>query len=62
MEAWIKQTMERRLQEARSEIEQRDEFDYVVVNEDGRLDDAVRETWEIIEREAVRPERRPLGL
>ena len=56
------ETMERRLQEARSEIERRDEFDYVVVNQDGRLDEAVKETWEIIEREAGRPERRPVGL
>ncbi|MYD36006.1 MAG: guanylate kinase [Dehalococcoidia bacterium] len=56
------ETMERRLQEARNEIERRDEFDYVVVNEDGRLDEAVTETWEIIEQEAARPERRPVGL
>ena len=56
------QTMQRRLQEARSEIERQDEFDYVVINEDGRLDEAVSETWQIIEREAARPERRPVGL
>ena len=56
------ETMERRLQEARDEIERRDEFDYIVVNQDGRLDEAVSETWEIIERESQNPARKVENL
>ena len=51
------ETMERRLQEARAEMECQDEFEYVVMNEDNRLDDAINETWEIIDRESQNPVR-----
>ena len=52
----------RRLREAQGEMERRAEFDYAVMNADGTLDAAVDSVWSIIQREAARPERRPVGL
>ena len=46
--------MKRRIDTARLEMEQEAEFDYVVVNHNGRLDDAVTEVDEIIAREKRR--------
>jgi guanylate kinase len=51
--------MERRLQMARREMEALDEFDYVVVNREDHLDDAVGQIRAIIvaEKHRVRPRR-----
>jgi len=46
--------IKRRIDTARMEMEQEAEFDYVVVNHNGRLDDAVTEVDEIIAREKRR--------
>ena len=46
--------MKRRIDTARLEMEQEEKFDYVVVNHNGRLDDAVTEVDEIIAREKRR--------
>ena len=46
--------IKRRIDTARMEMEQEAEFDYVVVNHNGRLDDAVTEVDEIIARERQR--------
>ena len=55
-------TMERRLEEARAEMEQQDEFEYIITNEDGRLDEAVAETWRIIRQESQNPARAVTNL
>ena len=47
----------RRIEEARSEMELADGFDYTVVNEDGGLEAAVDRTVEIIEAESRRTDR-----
>ncbi len=46
--------MKRRIDTARMEMEQEGKFDYVVVNHNGRLDDAVAEMDEIIAKEKRR--------
>jgi guanylate kinase len=46
--------MKRRLKAAQGEIQEAGLFDYVVVNEEGRLDDAVREVSEIFAKESRR--------
>ncbi len=47
----------------REEIERRDEFDYIVVNADGRLDDAAAQIVSIIRAEKCRVHQRPkVGL
>jgi guanylate kinase len=46
--------IKRRIGTARMEMEKEAEFDYVVVNHNGRLDDAVTEVDEIIARERQR--------
>ncbi len=52
------ETIAQRLRQAEAEIEQQDGFNYIITNEDGRLDDAVSTAWAIITQEAARPERR----
>jgi guanylate kinase len=44
-----------RLRNAEIEMAATPEYDYVVVNEDGKLDEAVKEIASIIEKEAKRP-------
>jgi guanylate kinase len=51
-------TLDRRLERARGEMEQQGLFDYVVVNADGHLEDAVERLAAIIEAEKRRPGRR----
>jgi guanylate kinase len=46
--------IQRRLDAARREMDQSARFDYVVVNEEGRLDDAVQRVVEIIKAERTR--------
>ena len=55
-------TMERRLHEAQAEMERQDEFEYIITNEDGRLDDAVTQTWQIIHQESQNPTRQISNL
>lgn len=50
--------MERRIQTAAEEMEARTEFDYVVVNHSGRLEEAVAEIEEIIAREKAKRSQR----
>ena len=47
----------RRLAHVDTETEFQHQFDYTIVNEDGRLDAAAESLWEIIMSEANRPER-----
>ena len=54
--------LERRLETARGEIQQLPLFDYVVVNADGALDDAVAALESIIQAERWRYPRRTLEL
>ncbi|MBM3138740.1 MAG: guanylate kinase [Chloroflexi bacterium] len=54
--------LRRRLAQAESELAEARHFDHTVTNPEGRLDDAVDAAWSIIEREAARPDRRPLEL
>ena len=49
---------DRRLQNARAELAQESDFDYVVVNPDGRLDEAVARVREIMRAERAREEPR----
>lgn len=44
--------MERRLDAAAKEVEESDEFDYCVINEEDRLDEAVRQVSEIFDKES----------
>ena len=53
---------DRRLQNARSELAQESNFDYVVVNPDGRLDEAVARVREIMRAERAREEPRSAVL
>ena len=46
-----------RLRNAEIEMAAAPEYDYVVVNEDGKIDETVAEIAEIIRKEAVRPRR-----
>ena len=55
-------TMDRRLQEAQAEMARQDEFEHIIINEDGRLDDAVTETWKIIHQESQNPTRQITDL
>lgn len=48
-----------RIRMAREEMKRRDEFDYVVVNADGMLDDAVEQIVSIIRAEKCRVRQRP---
>lgn len=48
------QDMENRLKAASREMAESNEFDYCIVNEEDRLDEAVREVSEIFERESRR--------
>lgn len=52
----------RRLRTAEHELEQQRLFDYVVVNHNGRLDEAVNEIQAIVERERQRGVRLPVTL
>ena len=54
--------LQRRLDTARQEMEEASRFDYVVVNHDGRMDDAVAEIETIIDRERRRTPRRRVAL
>ena len=54
--------MDRRLQEAQAEMARQDEFEYIITNEDGRLDDAVTQTWQIIQQESQNPTRQTPAL
>jgi len=55
-------TLRRRLERASGEMEQIARFDYVVVNEDGRVDDAVKRVLAIMTAEHCRVGRRPVAL
>ena len=50
-------TIQRRMGEARREMEQANLFDYTIINADGRLDDAVTEFEAILTKEASREDR-----
>ena len=56
------ESLERRHAEVDAELDDAPNNDYVVVNHEGRLDDAVEELAGIIERERVNPEREPAGV
>ena len=51
-----------RVETAREELRRMREFDYVVVNEEGRLDEAAGKLAAIIDAEKMRPGREPLEL
>ena len=53
--------IQRRLATAKDEMARRDEFEYVVINEPGRLEATVDRLVEILEAERLRP-RNPAGL
>ncbi|MDA0366007.1 MAG: guanylate kinase [Chloroflexi bacterium] len=52
--------LQRRLAEARVELEQARHFDHVVTNVEGDLDATVDAAWALIEGEAARPDREPI--
>ena len=52
----------RRLEHVESETAFQQEFDYMIVNEDGQLDAAAERLWEIIVGEANRSERRSVEI
>ena len=59
--AWLRERkseaaedLERRIQTATEEMEARPEFDYVVVNHSGRLEETVADIEEIITREKAK--------
>jgi guanylate kinase len=54
------EAIRRRLEAARREMDESATFDHVVVNEDGRLDDAARRVIEVIESERKRAGRLPI--
>jgi guanylate kinase len=56
------EAMRRRLEKASWELEQRPQFDHVVVNESDRLDDAVGEVLAIVEAERRRAGRKPISV
>jgi len=47
-------SLERRRHDAERWMAERDDYDYVIVNETGRPDQAVERIWEIIQAEARR--------
>ena len=51
-----------RIDSAAREMARRDAFDYVVINADGRLDEAVSQIIAVIESEKRRPDRPPLVI
>jgi guanylate kinase len=55
-------TVQRRLERASAEMEQIERFDYVVVNEDGRVDEAVDQVLAIATAERCRVGRQPVAL
>ncbi len=55
-------TVERRLEAARRELERKETFDYVVVNERDDLDGAVDRVEKILAEERVRAGRRPVEI
>ena len=56
------ETLQKRLETARHEMEEATRFDYVVVNHDGRIDEAVEEIESIISREHRRTPPRNTAL
>jgi len=54
--------LERRISILRDEMERIDEFDYVVVNREGQLDEAVRQIVTIMQAEKCRTDWRPVRL
>lgn len=54
--------LQRRLAEARIELDQARHFDHVVTNVEGDLDATVDAAWALIEREAARPDREPIAI
>lgn len=54
--------LQRRLAEARVELEQARLFDHIVTNVEGDLDATVDATWALIEREAARSDREPIAF
>lgn len=54
--------IERRIETALAELERADEFDYVVVNHEGRLEDTARQALAIMAAERCRTARRPITL
>ena len=54
--------MEKRLAAAAHEIDEADEFDYVVLNDEDKLDDAVEEVSRIFQKEARRRPRRAVVI
>lgn len=56
------ESLARRLAEVDAELEDEPNNDYVVVNREGRLEDAVDELVGIIKRERVNPDREPAGV
>jgi guanylate kinase len=56
------EALQRRLDTARQEMEEASRFDYIVVNHDGRMDEAVAEIEAIIDRERRRTPLRRVAL
>jgi guanylate kinase len=56
------EVIRKRLAAAEAEIARRTEFDHVVVNEHGRLDQTADEVLAIMERERFRPDREPIAI
>jgi guanylate kinase len=54
--------LQRRLSAAEREMAEAETFDHTVVNEDGRLDEAVDDVLRIMERERARAGREPVAL
>jgi guanylate kinase len=54
--------IQRRIAEASEELQARNDFDYEVMNEEGRLDESVKTVGAIIQAEKCRINRPPLGL
>ncbi|MEX2228911.1 MAG: guanylate kinase [Dehalococcoidia bacterium] len=54
--------LQRRLAEARVELEQARRFDHVVTNVEDDLDATVDAVWKLIEAEAARPDRAPIAV
>jgi guanylate kinase len=54
--------LQRRLSAAEREMAEAEKFDHTVVNEDGRLDEAVDDVLRIMERERARAGREPVAL
>ncbi len=54
--------VEKRIDTARQEMEALPDFDYLVVNRDGQLDEAVRQVLAILEAERCRTNRPPIKI